>query len=174
MNDTEPRIAATATIKLELHHESFPGIFTPDCHEPPSDYVVIRRAGLVSGEVRPGAAGLIEDHIYEGWGELDPDKLIEQALYSMVVRTVDPSGAPVDRDDFDEVVMATATQAGLEVMGHIIGILRNREELDEQVLRDLTPEDLSEAYDRFIGPAIDGLQAELERCSTNTDTPEEK
>lgn len=174
MNNTEPRIAATATIRLELHHEVFPGISTPDRHEPPSDYVVIRHAGLVSGQVRPGAAGLIEAHIGEGWGELDPDGLIDQALYSMVARTVDPSGAPVDRDDFDEVVMATATQAGLEVMTHIIDILRDREELDEQVLRDLTPEDLSEAYDRFIGPAIDGLHAELERRSTDIDTPEEK
>lgn len=56
-----------------------------------------------------------------------------------------------------------ADEAGYEVMNSegILGILYNREVLSDEQFLALTAEDVNELYDRFIGPAVDGIEEVL-------------
>ena len=62
-----------------------------------------------------------------------------------------------------EAIDANARTAGYEVMGSVgvLGILLNRESLSPEPLAAITPAQIDDYYERFIGPAIDALEAEL-------------
>lgn len=56
-----------------------------------------------------------------------------------------------------------AERAYYEVMSSrgILGILHDRETVPDDVLLALTPDDVNDLYDWFIGPAIDSIETHL-------------
>lgn len=78
-----------------------------------------------------------------------------------------PHGPPVpdDQQDAHGHVEHTAKQAGLEIMGHVMSIILDREEIPEEAVLDLSTEDYQEFYEGLIGPAIDKVQRSLEDAS---------
>lgn len=64
-------------------------------------------------------------------------------------------------EEFEERVRATCAQAGLEAMAGILVIVRDRENVDEQALLELAPEQVTDLYDSFVGPAVDAVEDDL-------------
>lgn len=51
--------------------------------------------------------------------------------------------------------------AGLEIMGEVLGIIYNREEIPDETLLRITEDELFPMYECFIARAIDGLEESL-------------
>lgn len=51
--------------------------------------------------------------------------------------------------------------AGLEIMGEVLGIIYNREQISEEALLRISEDDLYAMYESFIARAIDGLEDSL-------------
>lgn len=56
-----------------------------------------------------------------------------------------------------------ADEAGLQVMDSdgILGILHDRESVSEDRLLALTPKDVTEFYENYVGPAVDQIEFDL-------------
>ena len=52
-------------------------------------------------------------------------------------------------------------EAGLETMADILDIVRNREEVLDARLEELTADDITDMYDSWVGPAVDGIERSL-------------
>lgn len=68
--------------------------------------------------------------------------------------TVEPA------DPFSAVEAACA-EAGLQVMAQVLSIVAEREEVPMETLAALTPEEIYDLYEGWIGPAVDKVENSL-------------
>lgn len=99
---------------------------------------------------RADAARLTADgrHVHlEAWDESHDQGPLNEgwALYDHAQPTAAPVADPVH---------AAAEEAGLGVMGHVLDVVRDAEEVSADFLATLTADDIAELYERFIGRAI--------------------
>jgi len=68
----------------------------------------------------------------------------------------EPSGNPVTLH-----VEAVCKEAGLGTMAEIIGIVRDREQIEDDELLSITAETITRWYESFIAPGIDQIENEI-------------
>ena len=70
---------------------------------------------------------------------------------------------------WEQDIINKCDAAGLQVMAQILFVLHDREVLSAGALDALTPADITEFYEGFIGPAIDKIEDSLaeEHGTTN-------
>lgn len=92
-----PRVIARLLVELEVHQETEPTISTPDAHEPGYDYAVVRGARLVGAyDLDRARLPMLEHQVAERTGDLDPDDLVTQTIYSLVAPTVEDPAEPTE------------------------------------------------------------------------------
>lgn len=62
---------------------------------------------------------------------------------------------------WEQDIIDKCEQAGAGIMVHVLSILMDRGEVGAAAIEALTPEDIVEHYDAWIGPAIDNMERSL-------------
>jgi hypothetical protein len=62
---------------------------------------------------------------------------------------------------WEQDIINKCDEAGLQVMAQVLFVLHDREVLPAAALDAITPEDITEFYEGFIGPAIDKIEESL-------------
>lgn len=80
MSDKRRRIARV-TLAIEVDLKTDPGIDTPEAHEPPYDYLVVREVEILTAQTY-GDARALQLVEQAGFEDHDPDDLIRDELTS--------------------------------------------------------------------------------------------
>lgn len=62
---------------------------------------------------------------------------------------------------WEQDIIDKCEKVGAGIMVHVLSILVDRGEVDAATIESLTPEDIVEHYDAWIGPAIDKMERNL-------------
>lgn len=84
----------------------------------------------------------------------------------MIGDTVSNSTTPSDSPTpavpaWEQAIIDKCEQVGAGIMVHVLSILMDRGEIGAAAIEALTPEDIVEHYDAWIGPAIDNMERSL-------------
>ena len=90
------------------------------------------------------------------WPDVNAEANLEEVMMH-VKRLLDASTLPETHGQEPDAF----EQAGLGIMREVFSVLYDRETVPETVLDAVTPEDVTEFYEGFIGPAIDKIENTL-------------